>query len=238
MITRLPESIGRPGGARRSLFDLAPGATGIMRVMTIEAVVFDIGGVLEITPDLGVTGMWECRLGLGPGELNKRMYDVWRGGSIGTISERDVHQAVSERLGLDERQLAECMADIWREYLATAAFAQPVHRPNGRHNRGRRACANGRYRDIDGPRIIAQRPPHETSEYLPSDRVPERPLPADPAGSWTVSTKRRLPRSQPDACGAAVTCGSRSVMLGLCRALRRWMRFTGRWPDSASWTRA
>jgi hypothetical protein len=27
-------------------------------------------------------------------------------------------------------------------------------------------------------------------------------------------------------------------MLGLCRALRRWMRFTGRWPDSASWTRA
>jgi epoxide hydrolase-like predicted phosphatase len=120
VITRLPESMGRPGGARRSLFDLAPGETGIMRVMTIEAVVFDIGGVLEITLDLGVTGMWECRLGLGPGELNKRMYDVWRGGSIGTISERDVHQAVSERLGLDERQLAECIADIWREYLGTA----------------------------------------------------------------------------------------------------------------------
>ena len=59
--------------ARRSLFDLAPGATGIMRVMTIEAVAFDIGGVLEITPDMGVTGMWESRLGLGPGELNKRM---------------------------------------------------------------------------------------------------------------------------------------------------------------------
>ena len=51
-----------------------------MLVMTIQAVVFDIGGVLEITPDLGVTGMWESRLGLGPGELNKRMYDVWRGG--------------------------------------------------------------------------------------------------------------------------------------------------------------
>ena len=46
------------------------------------------------------------------------------------------------------------------------AFAQPVHRPNGRQNRGRRACADGRYRDLDGPRIIAQRPPHETSEYL------------------------------------------------------------------------
>ena len=91
-----------------------------MLVMTIQAVVFDIGGVLEITPDLGVTGMWETRLGLGPGELNQRMYDVWRGGSIGTVSERDVHQAVSGILGLDERQLAEFMADIWREYLGTA----------------------------------------------------------------------------------------------------------------------
>ena len=92
-----------------------------MLVMTIQAVVFDIGGVLEITPDLGVTGMWESRLGLGPGELNKRMCDVWRGGSIGTVSERDVHQAVSEILGLDRWQLAEFMADIWREYLGTAA---------------------------------------------------------------------------------------------------------------------
>jgi hypothetical protein len=74
-----------------------------MLVMTIQAVVFDIGGVLEITPDLDVTGMWESRLGLGPGELNKRMHDVWRGGSIGTISEHDVDQAVTERFGLDKR---------------------------------------------------------------------------------------------------------------------------------------
>jgi epoxide hydrolase-like predicted phosphatase len=91
-----------------------------MVVMIIRAVVFDIGGVLEITPDLGVTGLWESRLGLGSGELNTRMYDVWRGGSIGTISEHDVYQAVTERLGLDERQLAEFMAGIWREYLGTA----------------------------------------------------------------------------------------------------------------------
>jgi hypothetical protein len=53
-------------------FDLAPWATGIMLVMTIQAVVFDIGGVLEVTPDLGVTGMWESRLGLGPGERPPR----------------------------------------------------------------------------------------------------------------------------------------------------------------------
>jgi len=101
-------------------FDLGLGAPGIMMVMTIQAVVFDIGGVLAITPDLGVTSTWESRLGLAPGELNDRMRDAWRGGSVGTISEVEVHQAVMERLGLGEQQLAEFMADIWREYLGTA----------------------------------------------------------------------------------------------------------------------
>lgn len=91
-----------------------------MIVMTIRAIVFDIGGVLEITPDLGVTDTWESRLGLAPGELNDRMRDTWRDGSIGTISEAEVHRAVLERLGLGEHQLAEFMADIWREYLGTA----------------------------------------------------------------------------------------------------------------------
>lgn len=88
--------------------------------MAIRAVVFDIGGVLEITPDLGVTELWETRLRLPAGELNKRMHDAWAGGSIGTITEDDVHQAISDRLGLDGQQLAAFMADIWREYLGTA----------------------------------------------------------------------------------------------------------------------
>jgi hypothetical protein len=67
--------------------------------MAIRAVVFDIGGVLEITPDLGVTGLWENRLGLRAGELSNRMHDVWAGGGIGTITEDDVHQAITDRLG-------------------------------------------------------------------------------------------------------------------------------------------
>jgi epoxide hydrolase-like predicted phosphatase len=87
--------------------------------MVIRAVVFDIGGVLEITPDLGVTEQWETRLGLPAGGLGERMRDAWAGGSIGTITEDDVHRAARERLGLDERQLAAFMADQWREYLGT-----------------------------------------------------------------------------------------------------------------------
>jgi putative hydrolase of the HAD superfamily len=88
--------------------------------MSIQAVVFDIGGVLEVTPSLGVSEMWESRLGLDPGEINRRMHDIWQGGAIGTIGEHDVHQAVAERLGLGERQLEEFMGGIWREYLGTA----------------------------------------------------------------------------------------------------------------------
>jgi epoxide hydrolase-like predicted phosphatase len=88
--------------------------------MVIRAVVFDIGGVLEITPDLGVDQQWETRLGLPPGEILARMRDVWRGGSIGTITLDDVHEALGDRLGLDDQKLAQYMADLWREYLGTA----------------------------------------------------------------------------------------------------------------------
>ena len=51
------------------------------------------------------------------------MDDAWRRGSIGTISEDEVHQALTERIGLDARQLADFMGDIWREYLGTANAA-------------------------------------------------------------------------------------------------------------------
>jgi epoxide hydrolase-like predicted phosphatase len=88
--------------------------------MTIQAVAFDIGGVLEITPSLAVSATWESRLGLEPGELDRRMEDIWAGGGIGAVSEHDVHQALRERLGLDERQLDEFMGRLWREYLGTA----------------------------------------------------------------------------------------------------------------------
>ena len=90
--------------------------------MVIKAVVFDIGGVLEITPRSlrDVSAAWESRLGLSPGELNERMADAWHGGGIGTVSEQEVHQALTERLGLDGQQLTDFLADLWREYLGTA----------------------------------------------------------------------------------------------------------------------
>ena len=88
--------------------------------MTIRAVVFDIGGVLELTPDLGVSADWESRLGLAPGELDARMRDIWRAGSLGTLSLDAVNRSIRERLDLDDAQFDEYVSDIWRNYLGTA----------------------------------------------------------------------------------------------------------------------
>jgi epoxide hydrolase-like predicted phosphatase len=88
--------------------------------VVIRAVVFDIGGVLEITPDLGVDRRWEARLGLPAGEIGERMADVWTGGALGTVTLDDVHLALMDRLGLDEQQLTAFMAGVWREYVGSA----------------------------------------------------------------------------------------------------------------------
>ena len=87
--------------------------------MSIKAIVFDIGGVLEFTPDLGVDTTWEQKLNLEAGELNKRLGAVWQDGSTGEISESQVHGNIAEIMGWSEARVHDYMKDIWREYLGT-----------------------------------------------------------------------------------------------------------------------
>ncbi|WP_328791449.1 HAD-IA family hydrolase [Streptomyces sp. NBC_00273] len=87
--------------------------------MTATCVILDIGGVLEITPETGWAQRWEARLKLPMGTVHERMHDVWRAGSVGSISEREVHEQVAARLGLDAPQVEAFMADLWEEYLGT-----------------------------------------------------------------------------------------------------------------------
>jgi len=61
--------------------------------MAVRAVLIDIGGVLAITPDLGVVPQGEGRLGLAAGTLAERLDDIWSGGAVGTITEADVESA-------------------------------------------------------------------------------------------------------------------------------------------------
>jgi len=87
--------------------------------MTIKAIVFDIGGVLEISPSLELDKKWEQKLNLKPGELNEPLHEVWKAGSIGTITIEQVHARIGEIMGWSAAQVNELMDDIWREYLGT-----------------------------------------------------------------------------------------------------------------------
>ncbi|MFG2358684.1 HAD family hydrolase [Streptomyces sp. NPDC048521] len=87
--------------------------------MTATCVILDIGGVLEITPETGWVQRWEERLALPLGTVHERMRDVWHAGSVGHISEHDVHWEVAARLGLDAPRVEAFMADLWAEYLGT-----------------------------------------------------------------------------------------------------------------------
>lgn len=87
--------------------------------MAIRAVVFDIGGVLEITPQTGWVETWEVRLALKPGELHERLLDVWRDGGLGTITEEEVERLIGEIMEIGREQVEALMADLWEEYLGT-----------------------------------------------------------------------------------------------------------------------
>lgn len=87
--------------------------------MAIRAVVFDIGGVLEINPRTGWQERWEVKLDLKPGELDERLRRVWLEGSAGKISLLEVEKQVGAILGLDQAQLDVFMGDLWEEYVGT-----------------------------------------------------------------------------------------------------------------------
>ena len=87
--------------------------------MPIQAVVFDIGGVLEITQPSSLARTWEPILDLRPGEMNSRLAEVAAAGAVGTISEQQAGQRIAEILGLDAGQLRAFLADLWAEYLGT-----------------------------------------------------------------------------------------------------------------------
>jgi epoxide hydrolase-like predicted phosphatase len=85
--------------------------------MAIRAVVFDIGGVLEINQEMDLGRRWASRCGVPATEIEARLADVWAGGAIGTITEEGVHQAISDRLGLAREAAEALMAEMWVRYL-------------------------------------------------------------------------------------------------------------------------
>jgi epoxide hydrolase-like predicted phosphatase len=87
--------------------------------MSIRAVVFDIGGVLELTPRTGWEHRWASELDLPLDEFERRIDSLWAPGQIGGSPLAVIERRTAEALSLDAAQLDRLMDDIWAEYLGT-----------------------------------------------------------------------------------------------------------------------
>jgi epoxide hydrolase-like predicted phosphatase len=87
--------------------------------MGFQAVVFDIGGVLEFTPPMGMAEKWADRLGLARGELPERLGAVFAAGQVGALTEAEVHGRIGHILALGPADVDAFMGDMWTEYLGT-----------------------------------------------------------------------------------------------------------------------
>ena len=87
--------------------------------MAFRAVVFDIGGVLEFTPPMGMAEKWEDLLGLGRGEVPERLGPVFEAGNVGALTEAEIHTRIGQILALDPGAVDAFMADLWTEYLGS-----------------------------------------------------------------------------------------------------------------------
>lgn len=87
--------------------------------MPVKAVVFDIGGVLEVNPRTGWQDRWAARLQLEPEEFERRIAPIWDAGSIGGVPLEEIERRTANALGLDQSSLAAMMDDAWAEYVGT-----------------------------------------------------------------------------------------------------------------------
>ena len=105
----------------------------------IQAVVFDVGGVLErvSSPD-AFLARWCERLGLGRAELEAALDRADPGNlmEVGRMTEAEYRQRCADALGLSSAQAGEFMRDLWdwycgeldRELAAYAAGLRPRYR--------------------------------------------------------------------------------------------------------------
>jgi putative hydrolase of the HAD superfamily len=86
--------------------------------VTVRAVFFDIGGVLERVGPPSWTRTWRSRLGLNQSEFDAAVSQVDPDGlaQIGGFTEADMRRSYREALRLSPAQVDELMAGIWDWY--------------------------------------------------------------------------------------------------------------------------
>ncbi len=119
-IPTIPEGFAQPRLVTRGCMSCTRGSTPVDPARQLPAaVIFDIGGVLELTPATGWQTPWAAQLGLEVSELEERRQATWAHGAIGAITLQDAEQETAQALGLDGAQLTAFMNDLWLEYLGT-----------------------------------------------------------------------------------------------------------------------
>jgi epoxide hydrolase-like predicted phosphatase len=111
------------------------GARDTSRV-PIQGVVFDIGGVLEVTPRTHWQQRWAARLGMPAAAFEARAEPIFAPGATGAVALEEIERQTAEAFDLDEADVAALMDDLWTEYVGTlnaelaAYFAgmRPRHR--------------------------------------------------------------------------------------------------------------
>jgi putative hydrolase of the HAD superfamily len=86
--------------------------------MRIQAVIFDIGGVLSIFIDFESYFKWEQQLELPKGSLFKIIYNspVSQQATLGKATVADVWEEAGRQLNLPPDELKKLQADIWNGY--------------------------------------------------------------------------------------------------------------------------
>lgn len=84
----------------------------------IRGVLFDIGGVLEVTPSTRWQARWETELGLAPGTIDERLAGIYRAGTTGEVTVNEVVATVQRELTADRAEAL--LDDLWAEYLGEA----------------------------------------------------------------------------------------------------------------------
>lgn len=87
--------------------------------MSIGAVFFDIGSVLEVNPRTGWQARWATRLGLDLDSFERCRTRIWDAGTIGASSLEEIERQTGAALGLDQATFALLMDDAWSEYVGT-----------------------------------------------------------------------------------------------------------------------
>ncbi len=93
--------------------------------MAIEAVVFDIGGVLEINDDALFPGPWCARHGIERARFEAAFATLPADPAVGGATVPEVHAHLQRELAFTDEALDDLDADLWRWYVGE--LDQPMY---------------------------------------------------------------------------------------------------------------